>query len=233
MAFVFEEYSKGAPSTGNEDDELIVLINDGMHYGVRTAYTYLCDAGLQTYVNTYPVDTLPDTLEPSSLEFGGTVNLYVLKSTGIVYVDAGYGAMPVGLVIFGYDGYDKGYVSEVPERLNDGIFVMRKSDIFKDGNTIYLQPTEEELEYNEVTLTPLDWVKVQADFKNTTICCRLATIFEGTPVYIDNVLNPSMIYLERYCYGCICSPYNTPQSMCISISKCVAKIYSASLSTLE
>lgn len=234
MAFVFEEYSKGVPSVGSEDDELIVLINDGLPDGVRTVYTYLCDAGLLTYVNTYPVDTLPDTLEPSTLEFGGTINIYVLKSTGIVYVDVGYGTMPAGLAIFGYDGYDKGYVTEVPERLNCGIFVMRKSDIFKDGNTISVGFTAEaSSDHQEVTLTPKDWLKVQADFKNTTVCCRVAMEFEGVPVYLDYVFHPSRTFLGRYCYGSICSPANVPGAYCFAVEKCVGDLYDFSLETFE
>lgn len=232
MAFVFEEYSKGVPSTGNEDDELIVLVNDGTNYGVRTVYTYFCDAGLLTYVNIYPVDTLPDTLEPSSLEFGGTINLYVLKSTGIAYVDGGGGAMPGGLVIFGYDGYDKGYVSEVPERLDVGIFVMRKSDIFKDGNTISVEHTAEEADHQEVTLTPKDWLKVQADFKNTTICCRLAVEIEGAPVYYDYIFHPSRTWLGKYCYGSISATMNVPEAHCFAVEKCVGDLYGFGLKTL-
>lgn len=233
MAFVFEEYSKGSPSTGVEDDELIVLINDGTHYGVRTVYTYLCDAGLLTYVNTYPVDTLPDTLEPSSLEFGGTINLYVLKSTGIAYVDVGGGAMPGGLVIFDYDGYDKGYVSEVPERLDVGIFVMRKSDIFKDGNTISIEFTAEEWEnHREVPLTPKDWLKVQADFKNTTICYRLAADIEGAPFHFDYIFHPSRIWTGRYCYGSIGATTSTPEAYCFTVDKCFGEFHYFALKTL-
>lgn len=221
MAFVFEEYSKGAPSGGIENDEVIILSNDGSPAGFRTINTL---AQNQCVVNTYLVETLPDTLELSVMAAGGTVHLYVVKSTGIVYGDLGAGTMTLSVALFNVGGYDKGWVSELPAQSEVGIYVMWKSDIFKDGNTIYL---ENALGEDTITLSPLDWVKVQSDFSNTSIHFKLNT-GDG---YIDDILCPSAIFLNKYCYGCVWLFHLDFQIIAINIEGGVATYTSKGIET--
>ena len=72
-------------------------------------------------ININIVETLPETLTPSDME-NGLFILYIVKSTGIAYLDVGGGAMPLGMVMFGQEGLDKGWTTDINAETEIGIY---------------------------------------------------------------------------------------------------------------
>lgn len=72
-------------------------------------------------INVEIVETLPETLTPVDHE-NMILPLYVIKSTGIAYADAGGGAMPFGQAIFNTEGLDKGWSTDVNTETEQGVY---------------------------------------------------------------------------------------------------------------
>ncbi len=75
-------------------------------------------------INIEVVDTLPESLELTSME-NGIMNVYVVESTGIAYLDVGEGTMTFGLVFTGDEIYDKGWSTDISAETEGGIYCVR------------------------------------------------------------------------------------------------------------
>lgn len=182
----------GGATSSNDGAEIFVVTTETV---VSLYQAIFATYGFQCQIKTQVVETLPDSLEQSTLENGGTIYVYVVESEGVAYGDLGIGVGTVGWALFEADGYDKGWSSDVASETEMGVYAVRKSDICKGDTTIYLELQEGE---STATLTRADWVKVQGDFENTSIRVRL---FALDGYFVDIVLQPSAI-LSAYFYGC-------------------------------
>ena len=79
-------------------------------------------------INTHLVDTLPDTMIPLDME-NGVMDAYILKSTGIIYVNVDGTVMTFGQLIA--DGaaegtaFDKGWSEDIYSETEDGFYCVR------------------------------------------------------------------------------------------------------------
>lgn len=96
--------------TGMSDEPIplgIALQNEGYSYDMQI------------------VDALPDqlTLSDTSANF---FHLYLLRSDGVLYLDAGAGTMTLGKVFVGVEGYDKGWTTDLYSKTGMGVYSVRK-----------------------------------------------------------------------------------------------------------
>ena len=79
-------------------------------------------------INTHLVDTLPDTMIPLDME-NGVMDAYILKSTGIIYVNVDGTVMTLGQLMA--DGaaegtaFDKGWSEDIYSETEDGFYCVR------------------------------------------------------------------------------------------------------------
>lgn len=202
----------GGATSSNDGAEIFVVTTETV---VSLYQAILATYGFQCQIKTQVVETLPDSLEQSTIENGGTIYVYVVESTGVIYGDIGSGVLSLGYALFESDGFDKGWSSDVASETEMGVYAVRKSDICKGDTTIYLELQEGE---STATLTRADWVKVQGDFENTSIRVSIITT-DGS--FIDIVLHPSAI-LDAYFYGCTFNFYGSWNIHGVTIANGVA-----------
>lgn len=85
--------------------------------------------GISSTVHTQVVNELPDVLLQSDLEIG-TVHLYVINETGIVYCRLGEEVMTLGMALFDSEGFDKGWVDTITDGY--GVYAFRRESILID-----------------------------------------------------------------------------------------------------
>lgn len=215
--------SGGASGLNNDGVEIFIIPPGMPPMALGTALITVMS--LNCIINTQVVETLPSTLEPSTLENGSTINVYVVESTGIGYCDVGIGAMPLGLIAFEAYGMDKGWSSDVAAEVNPGVYAVRKSDICKGNPIVHLEVQASDA---TTTLTAADWVKVQGDFFNTSIHLRQ---FLGA-AFAECVLCPSYKELSAYYYGCVFYVHGTWNIASLNIENGVATFRNTAVETV-
>jgi hypothetical protein len=92
-------------------------------YMVLTAQQYLAYLGVPTVPNIYVVDELTN-LKTTDVQYFTELNLYILRSDGICYlnVPAYGGIITLGLFGFQATGYDKGFTDNVYEETDRGVY---------------------------------------------------------------------------------------------------------------
>lgn len=85
---------------------------------------FVAAAGLSV-CKIYVVDELPAVMEPTIPE----VHLYVLKSSGIVWINlSGTYVVTVGNAFLGAESYDKGYTTDINSEVLDGVYAVAETN---------------------------------------------------------------------------------------------------------
>lgn len=185
----------GSIGGGVNDVDIVVAWEEG---GILTYFTLpqviLGEYGINVGLNIEVVRSLPNTIVTSQLFEGGTIYLYVVQSTGIVYVDIGYGTMTLGAAVFQSAGFDKGFADGIMNITEAGIFCIQSTpqkstviDVITDvaaGTRSFLQG---------------DIDKMKANFANTILRDMWVVngIVSGTFVY-----HPCIGTDKQYAYTC-------------------------------
>ena len=119
-----------------------------------TLQQYLASLGVPTIPNIYAVDALSNMLETDVQTFS-VVNVYILKSDGIAYlnVPALGGTITVGLFGFQAVGYDRGFTENINAEYIDGIYTTVEA--FEEFTRYFVREGGE-------------WKEITAYFKGTT-----------------------------------------------------------------
>lgn len=90
---------------------------------VITAQQYLAYLGVPTVPNIYVVDALSG-LKTTDIQYFTEVNIYILRSDGICYINApaAGGIITLGLMGFQKTGYDKGFTENAYEETEYGVY---------------------------------------------------------------------------------------------------------------
>lgn len=126
-----------------EKTEVYLVANSS----VVNVQQYLVSLGVSTVPNMYVVDNLSNMLE-SDVQTFSTIHLYILRSDGIVYLNAPVygGIVTLGLLGFQANGYDKGFTKNIYDETKRGVYTTVEA--FKDVVRYFIR---ENGEWKEVT----------------------------------------------------------------------------------
>jgi hypothetical protein len=111
------------------------------------------------------VSSRPSTVEPSAVVDGGTIYLYVVDSTGIVYVDIGEGIQSLGEAFLQSQEYDRGWTNDANAETETGVYCEYK--LQKSGGVTIIKIPD--FEGDNYQLPKEDFEKMRADFVNTVL----------------------------------------------------------------
>lgn len=127
------------------------------------------------------VDTLPDPLPPSNIETM-ELNVYIVSSTGIGYMDVGMGAMTVGTVVFGAPEADRGWCDDINSLvLSEATFGLwatkgaSKLYVYQDGKWVEIRngaitiPIHYSISAGNYQLSDSEIDIIKNNFENTVI----------------------------------------------------------------
>lgn len=120
-----EKYLPDSVISGNKTNSGVEIYIVSGEREPAASYEFVAQYGMT--IDIQLVKTLPDSLEQTVLGLGNTVYAYVVESTGIAYCDIGQGVMPLGLLAFQAEGFDKGWSTDINSETEMGVYCVRTS----------------------------------------------------------------------------------------------------------
>ena len=99
-----------------------------VHNGVFTLQDFLLSNGVNANVAIQIVQTLPEKLIESNVNYA--IYVYVVDSTGIAYVDLGLGTMTAGLALLDDIYLDRGWATDINSVTENGVYCVRKTTAY-------------------------------------------------------------------------------------------------------
>lgn len=158
---------------------------------------FVAAAGLSV-CKIYIVDELPAVMEPTIPE----VHLYVLKSSGIVWINLnGTYVTTVGNAFLGAKSYDKGYTTDINSEVLDGVYTVAETNSEK----WYIREKGEwkiigyDKQYKVVNLVKPGSLQVFPDDESMLSSVTINTVFKTIGDMIDRTID-SMTAITEECF---------------------------------